>query len=141
MLFSNLLPGRGRRTNRRTRHSDTPARRSLSPRSLRCETLEDRRLLSVADFELSSLLPSNGASLGGRGSLLIETAPNVSYAEVQTSLSGLPGPNPHPAHPPSVPRDAATDYPGVAGEIGNRCGRRAECGLFGAKSRVSSRTS
>ena len=31
------------------------------------------------------------SSLGGRGSLLIETAPNVSYAEVKTSLSGLPG--------------------------------------------------
>ena len=30
-------------------------------------------------------------SLGGRGSLLIETAPNVSYAEVQASLTGLPG--------------------------------------------------
>ena len=30
-------------------------------------------------------------SLGGQGSLLVETAPNVSYAEVKTSLSGLPG--------------------------------------------------
>ena len=122
----------------------------LRHRHLQAERLEDRRLLAFADFELSSLLPSNGAglgetdpstilwqgeqravnpghwivamdglpatpslqltvgaqvlqqhasgpalkalgSLGGRGSLLIETAPNVSYAEVKTSLSGLPG--------------------------------------------------
>jgi subtilisin family serine protease/subtilisin-like proprotein convertase family protein len=112
--------------------------------------LEDRRLLSVADFDLSNQAPIEAAnlgsndmstifwqgeqravnpghwivgmdglpgiaslqqtigaqllqqhasgpamkllrSLGGRGSLLIETAPTVSYTDVRTSLSGLPG--------------------------------------------------
>jgi len=39
------------------------ARRALSPRLLRCEPLEVRRLLAAfSDFALSSLLPANGGN-------------------------------------------------------------------------------
>ena len=122
----------------------------LRHRLLQAERLEDRRLLAVADLDLSHQVPIDAAglghndaptifwqgeqravspghwivamdglpgvpslqqtigaqllqqhasgkgmkllsSLGGRGSLLVETAPTASYSEVLTSLSSLPG--------------------------------------------------
>jgi len=151
MLLDSLL--RGVRDLRSRRRGAAGGRRGPSRaqgRLLRCEPLENRVLLSVADCELSTLLAANGAgpgetdpstilwhgeqravnpghwivamdglpatpalqltagaqvlqqrasgpalkalrSLGGQRSLLIESAPNVSYAEVKASLSGLPG--------------------------------------------------
>jgi hypothetical protein len=42
--------------------SRSASRRRPQARSLRCEALEERRLLAFADFELSSLLPANGGN-------------------------------------------------------------------------------
>ena len=50
MFLSNLLTGRGRRVSRRTGHSGSPSRDSLSPRRLRCEPLEERQLMSVFTY-------------------------------------------------------------------------------------------
>lgn len=50
MFLSNLLTGRGRRVSRRTGHSGSPHGRSLSPRRLRCEPLEERQLMSVFTY-------------------------------------------------------------------------------------------
>jgi archaellum component FlaF (FlaF/FlaG flagellin family) len=59
-MFLSNLSGRGRRSDRRIRHADTPARRSLSARRLRAERLEDRCLLAFGGLELSSLPPAHG---------------------------------------------------------------------------------
>ena len=46
--------------------SRSASRKRPQARRLRCESLEDRRLLAFADFELSSLLPANGGD-GSKG--------------------------------------------------------------------------
>ncbi|MHB8897748.1 MAG: proprotein convertase P-domain-containing protein, partial [Thermoguttaceae bacterium] len=50
MFFSDLFTGLGRRSSRRTPHSGSASRGSLSPRRLRCEPLEERQLLSVVTY-------------------------------------------------------------------------------------------
>ena len=65
MFLSNLLPSRRRRTNRRTRQSDTPARRWLSARRLRVEPLEERQLLSVVSGQVFNDLNANGVKNAG----------------------------------------------------------------------------